>query len=225
MKKGCEIMFLIAHRGHTKYAPENTKEAVLAALDSSSIIGVEFDVRMTKDKQFVLSHDDSLKRVFKVNKKVSKLTLDEIKEIEYHGFSIPTLESVLKEVRTNKLLLIEMKIKGDNYQDYVNRFYQIIKRYSYLNIIVISFNGEALDYLSKLSNALKLGFLAHKLPSTLPPFTALALNYQFLNSTIINRVIKEGRYLFVWTIKHASDIQKLEPNLNKLFIITDMNTF
>ena len=50
-------MFLIAHRGNNNDLRENSKEAILSALNQPYIDGVEFDVRMTKDKKIVIIHD------------------------------------------------------------------------------------------------------------------------------------------------------------------------
>ena len=64
----------------------------------------EIDVQETADGVIVLCHDTSLKRVAGVNKKVSDLTLEQIKKLdvgrwfssEYQGEQIPTLEEVME---------------------------------------------------------------------------------------------------------------------------------
>jgi len=209
-------MIIISHRGKGFNDLENTKAGIFNALNSKYANGVEFDVRMTKDKQFVLSHDDSLERVFHVNKRISKMTLEECLNIEPR---VPTLESILNEVKNNKLLLVEMKV-GKCYKTYVKNFYKIISKYSNLNIKVISFNLKALKYISKLDSNLDLVYLSRELPRTLPSFSAISLNYKYLNSTIIDRIEKEGRQLLMWTVKDINDIDHL-PIPNNTVITTN----
>ena len=51
-----------AHRGASKYAPENTLPAFQKAIEMGAD-GIELDVQMTKDNQCVVIHDETIKRV------------------------------------------------------------------------------------------------------------------------------------------------------------------
>ena len=53
--------WLIAHRGASAYAPENTVPAFRLAAEQGATF-VEFDLRLTKDRQLVCLHDESLER-------------------------------------------------------------------------------------------------------------------------------------------------------------------
>jgi glycerophosphoryl diester phosphodiesterase len=53
--------WLIAHRGASAYAPENTIPAFVLAADQGATY-VEFDLRLSKDREIVCLHDDSLER-------------------------------------------------------------------------------------------------------------------------------------------------------------------
>ena len=50
-------MLIIAHRGNDGINRENSKEAIVNSLNKEYVNGVEFDIRMTKDKEFILNHD------------------------------------------------------------------------------------------------------------------------------------------------------------------------
>src|SRR5687768_14602657 len=56
-----DVPQIIAHRGASKHAPENTLAALSAALDLGAD-GVEFDVQLAKDGVPVVIHDYDLKR-------------------------------------------------------------------------------------------------------------------------------------------------------------------
>lgn len=96
---------LIAHRGASGYAPENTLEAFeLAAKQGGS--WVELDVQLTKDLVPIVCHDEGLLRLAHVDTPVCELTLDEIKQLEvgswfdqyFSGIEIPTFEETLQSL-------------------------------------------------------------------------------------------------------------------------------
>lgn len=108
---------LIAHRGYhnnKKGIPENSVLAFKKAIDNNYLI--ELDVRLTKDKKLVVFHDDNLKRVCDVNKRVKDLTYREL--LKYNLFDttlkVPLFSDVIKLVNGRVPILIETK--------YHNRF-------------------------------------------------------------------------------------------------------
>jgi len=80
----------LAHRGDWRVAPENTLEAMRAALAIPACDGLEFDVRASADGVAVLLHDATLDRVFGV-----RAVCDELSESELARLGVATLESVL----------------------------------------------------------------------------------------------------------------------------------
>ena len=103
---------LIAHRGYynnKKGIPENSVLAFKKAIDNNYLI--ELDVRLTKDKKLVVFHDDNLKRVCGVNKKVKDLTYKEL--LKYNLFDttlkVPLFSDVIKLVNGRVPILIETK--------------------------------------------------------------------------------------------------------------------
>lgn len=103
---------LIAHRGYynnKKGIPENSVMAFKKAIDNNYL--VELDVRLTKDKKLVVFHDDNLKRVCGVNKRVKDLTYKEL--LKYNLFDtiqkVPLFSEVIKLVNGRVPILIETK--------------------------------------------------------------------------------------------------------------------
>ncbi len=94
----------LAHRGDWRRAPENTLPAFLAALAVPGCDGLELDVRAARDGVAVCYHDDTLKRLHGVDRRVDQLTAD---ELEVHG--IPTLETVLTTLPRRAFLDVELK--------------------------------------------------------------------------------------------------------------------
>lgn len=103
---------LIAHRGYynnKKGIPENSVIAFKKAIDNNFLI--ELDVRLTKDKKLVVFHDDNLKRVCGVNKRVKDLIYKEL--LKYNLFDttqkVPLFSEVIKLVNGRVPILIETK--------------------------------------------------------------------------------------------------------------------
>ncbi|MCC7307509.1 MAG: hypothetical protein IT173_08080 [Acidobacteria bacterium] len=72
---------IIAHRGASSVAPENTIDAFRKAIDAGAD-GIEFDVRLARDGVPVVIHDRTLKRTNKVDLAVSDLTSKELAAID-----------------------------------------------------------------------------------------------------------------------------------------------
>ncbi len=109
---------IVAHRGASHDAPENTLAAFRLAWQQGSD-GIEGDFFLTKDSKIVCIHDRDTERTAGVKKFVEESTLAELRELEYgswkdkrwKGEVIPTLEEVVQTVPEGKLLVIELKSK------------------------------------------------------------------------------------------------------------------
>lgn len=115
---------ILAHRGASAYAPENTLPAFELALEQGAD-GFELDVHLTKDGEIVVIHDETVDRTAKGEGRVVDLTLDELKAMDfstgldgYANCTIPTLREVLDLVKgTDKLVNIELKNNIEPYVD------------------------------------------------------------------------------------------------------------
>ncbi|HEX9075950.1 MAG TPA: glycerophosphodiester phosphodiesterase family protein, partial [Anaerolineae bacterium] len=107
---------IIAHRGASNWAPENT----LAAFQRACALGadgIELDVTLTRDGVPVVIHDDTVDRTTNGKGAVAQMTLEEIRSLdagswysaEFRGEKIPTLAGVLQAVGQCGLVDIELK--------------------------------------------------------------------------------------------------------------------
>lgn len=123
--KRCDFLTksLIAHRGYHDIKngiPENSLLSFKRAIRHNYII--ELDIHLTKDMRIVVFHDDNLKRVCGVNKKISDCTYDELKKLYLLNTKskIPLLEEVLNLVNNKVPIIIE--IKGNNKYGVVEKY-------------------------------------------------------------------------------------------------------
>lgn len=105
-----------AHRGlfaADQSVPENSLDAFRAAVDAG--YGVELDVQLTRDKQVVVFHDDTLTRVCGVDARVDAYTLEELKAMPLFGTSerIPLFTDVLAVLDGKIPVIVELKSGGD----------------------------------------------------------------------------------------------------------------
>lgn len=143
-------MLVIAHRGAKGLAPENTLESLRAGLSAGADM-LEFDVRLTADKQAILCHDA---RIF--GKPIITTTLSDLSKLG----NITTLESVLDEFFGKILLNLEYKPARD-----IHVIYNLIaKKYiqndkDWESIIISSFRIRPLYNLRKLSSNVNIALL------------------------------------------------------------------
>ena len=109
-------MEIIAHRGASHDAPENTLAAINLGWRQDAD-AVEVDVHLSRDGQLVVIHDNNTRRTGRVNNKVSAQTLAELRGLDvgrwkgtqWSGQRIPTLEEVLAIVPEGRRLFLELK--------------------------------------------------------------------------------------------------------------------
>jgi glycerophosphoryl diester phosphodiesterase len=107
---------IVAHRGSSFDAPENTLPAFRLAWEQGAD-GVEGDFLLTKDAQIVCIHDASTKRLADKNLVVSKSTLQELRALDvgawkhekFKGTKIPTISEVFATIPKGKKIFVEVK--------------------------------------------------------------------------------------------------------------------
>ena len=110
---------IVAHRGFSAEAPENTLVAFQRAVDVGATVA-ECDVRRTRDGHIVLLHDETLDRTTDGSGPVAERTFAEVrgldagswKSSEYAGESVPTLGETLGATAGKLLLIVEIKAEG-----------------------------------------------------------------------------------------------------------------
>ena len=201
-------MELIAHRGNNGLFFENSKAAILTSLNTDYIAGVEFDVRYTLDKKFVIIHDNFLGRVSDYNGLVSTSTLKKLKEINFgsknYQFKIATLDEVLKEIKGNKKIIIELKYDEAS-NEFLNNLLDVLNKYPKLNLYVCSFNYNLIKKLKKLAN-FKVGLIIGYTIN----ITHQDEDFDFFLVNYYNRpYFKSAKETFIWTINDKKTLLNL----------------
>lgn len=165
---------LIKHRGtHSDKIKENTYEAILNALNDSKYVGVEFDVRETKDHEFVIYHNSICN-----GKLISEMDFNELPKF------IPKLKMVLK-INSNKIFLIELK----NITSFDN-FYNLLEKYPNKNFYVMSFSNKLIKKVDYPNRHYKIGILNYVLNTTddIKNLDFVAILNSLLNTNIMSKL-------------------------------------
>jgi glycerophosphoryl diester phosphodiesterase len=168
---GADRVLVIAHRGASGVAPENTLPAFRQALEFGADL-VELDYYHTADGVPVVFHDKDLKRTTNArevlgNEKLSipRITLNQARQLDvgawfspqFRGTSISTLEEALDVIQPRSTTLVEHK-QGD-----AKTCVDLLERKGLLeNVVVQSFDWEFLADCRRLAPNLVLGALGDK---------------------------------------------------------------
>jgi len=122
---------IVAHRGFTKNAVENTLEALEGA-KKAGLNYAEVDIMMTKDKKFIAMHDFNLFRLAKINTDIKDMLYDDLvgMEISNNGFTghIVSFDDYVKRAKELGInLVVEIKLHGGEPDNYVDLFMDKMK--------------------------------------------------------------------------------------------------
>ncbi len=206
-------MKIIAHRGLSSIAPENTIASFELAAKEQRFFGIECDIHETKDHHFVIHHDDNLMRMAKVDLKIKDLTLDEIQRHTIksgHGVQtynhqvVPTLDEFLEIcVYFDKVAVIEIKEVSE--LTALTNLVNLIENYPGLKAILISFNMNYLKFIRALSETIELQLLSGELDdSTIYDARLnridLSLWHELVNPDLMKKLKKEGFKVAIFTV-------------------------
>jgi glycerophosphoryl diester phosphodiesterase len=150
-----------AHRGlHGEGRAENSLSAFAAATEEG--YGIELDVRLSKDGELVVFHDDTLDRVVGIKGRVEEYTAEELGEMSLSGTKdgVPKFSEVLKTVGGRVPLLIEIKEMPGN-SEVSAATVEALKEYDGPYVIE-SFNPLSLRTVARKSPKVARGILSHR---------------------------------------------------------------
>ena len=167
---------IIAHRGASALAPENTFAAFRKAIEDGAE-GIEFDVRLSKDGEVIVFHDATLARLSDRKNLVSSLTTEELQKIDvgswfarlktksangdFSGETIPTLRETLDFLKDfGGLIYVELKCRASKIEKLVKAVCDVISDSPLLpQIIVKSFQLEAIPQVRRICPNVKTAAL------------------------------------------------------------------
>lgn len=219
---------IIAHRGFSAIAPENTLAAFELAI-ARGASSIEFDIQLSADSVPVIFHDATLDRITGVSGKVREQKLSQLQSLdagkwfgaEFLGEKIPTLEealSILKNV--DKFLYFDVKPHCEWSDAELANFVNSLNDAGITEKCVItSFNDNFLSQVRRLSGYLLIGPIVANLEAyktQLVKAVAIGDNlissqYRVLleNPALVEQSRSQGVDIVAWTVDDREDMQKL----------------
>lgn len=206
---------LIAHRGASSEAPENTSAAIKRALEIG-VDYIELDVHLSQDGHPIVIHDAVLGRTTRgaEGKRISELTLAEIKKLDagswfseaHAGEVIPTLDEILKIPRGDTGLMIEIK-RGHLAFERLNAAVLKSMRAAVIQkspLLLGSFSAALLYHMHAEDPNLSLAGIVEDinlLSSFQPlPLKRMVLWYKLINPALVNTLHEEGQEVWAFTV-------------------------
>ncbi|HSG44015.1 MAG TPA: glycerophosphodiester phosphodiesterase family protein [Anaerolineales bacterium] len=217
---------ILAHRGASTHAPENTLAAFNLAVEHGAD-GVELDVKLSSDGHVVVIHDPTVDRTTGARGQVKDMSLDELGELDagssfsgkFKNEPIPTLEDVFESLGKKVLINIELTNYNTRRDHLVESVCMLVKRFGFhKNVLFSSFLGSNLtkvrSYLPDVSSGLLalpgiLGAWHRSFGFAFGKYDALHPNLQNATQQHIYFVHRLKRRIHVWTVNEEDDMRRL----------------
>ncbi|MHB1948232.1 MAG: glycerophosphoryl diester phosphodiesterase [Gammaproteobacteria bacterium] len=217
---------VIAHRGASLYAPENT----LAAFRKAKELGVtwvEFDVMLTLDDEVVVIHDETLERTTNGVGRVCDFPLSYLKTLDagswfnlsFANERIPTLHEVIALLNQLKLSAnIEIKAQPGKEESTVKKVLRLVEQHwnkEQAAPLISSFNLPILELVSKYSPTSMLGFLMDTWESDWKKICdnlhaiSVNVNQNLLDPEKVNQIKATQRTLLAYTVNDPKRADEL----------------
>jgi glycerophosphoryl diester phosphodiesterase len=212
---------LIAHRGASRHAPENSLAAFELAVDFGAD-WIELDIQLSSDGEAVVFHDDTLDRLSSESGPLADRSVSELTEIEIRdpsgnsisGQTIPTLQTVLETVGARCPLYIELKSDGGGMSSAGNR--ALLDRCVELlppenGHVLASFDVELVSAALErdLRSALIFSEMAaadHLMPAERRKLYAFSARGDLLQAGALELARGNDSFLWLWTLDDADAI-------------------
>jgi glycerophosphoryl diester phosphodiesterase len=215
-------LLLIAHRGASGYAPENT----LAAFRKAVAMGLSFietDLQLSRDARFVAIHDDTVNRTTNGQGSVHDLTLAELRRLDagswfgssFAGERIPTLEEILEFAKRHDVVFyLELK-PGGSWGGEHALIGALRESAEFARVVVISFDSALVAAVRRVEPTLMTGLLCdgkiqEPIEKTLEiGARQLVIRGDLVTPAMIAEAKRKDLQVICWTVNHPAHMRLL----------------
>jgi glycerophosphoryl diester phosphodiesterase len=200
---------IIAHRGASAGAPENTLAAMELAI-SEGAEWIEVDVQETSQGEVVVIHDKDLKRIGGSDLSVFETPLAKLQSVDIGSWMdpsfgdqrIPTLQQLLATCKDRINVIIELKYYGreEQLEDRVVKIVEAAGMQGQVAVMSLSYQGT--QKLKSIRPDWKVGLLSSVAIGDITRLNVdfFAINANFASRTFVRLAQKRGREVLVWTV-------------------------
>jgi glycerophosphoryl diester phosphodiesterase len=199
---------ITAHRAGAHGAPENTVAALRQAIGDGADFA-EIDVQLTADGVVVVLHDSDVRRLTGVMKKLSQMTLDEVKNLRFRGKEIATLEEFIEEAQGKIKLNIELKYYGHD-PKLAESVVKLLHRHDFVSdAIISSLENKGLEEVRRFEPRLRIGKI---LAASVGDLKRLDIDFLSVRKGLLTQELREDAYgrgweVHVWGVNTRRDME------------------
>jgi len=215
---------MIAHRGLSGIEMENTCSAFVAA-GNRSYFGIETDVHVTADGEYIIIHDDNTKRVALDALKVEESTFETLRSLRLldkdgrrgrKDLGLPSLREYVRICKKYEKTSV-LELKNPMEPAHIDRIIAIVREEGWLeHTIFISFALSNMIHVREVLPGQKAQYLIegqhdwNEILNTLKQYDLdLDIDYTILTEQMVKDVHVLGKELNVWTVNKLEDAQRL----------------
>jgi len=217
---------ILAHRGASAHAPENTLAAFELALTQGAD-GVELDVKLTVDGRVAVIHDMKVDRTTGAQGYVKDLSLADIQSLDAGSFlsekfsneKIPTLDDVFESIGKRAFINVELTNYNTPRDHLVETVCMLVKRFGLQKRVLFSSFfpsnlSRARSYLPEVPRGLLawgglLGAWSRSFGYSFGKYQALHPSMKDTTHQQVQRVHRLGGRIHVWTVNVEEDMRRL----------------
>lgn len=225
-QKFSEKPIVIAHRGSSDSAPENTMAAFKKAIEDRAH-AIELDVRLTHDNKVIVIHDSRLERTTNGRGKVSDFNIEQLSAFDngswfnpkFSAEKIPSLSDILKLTSTKVGLNVEVKPVDKNQKLLTETCVSLIQQYKLQkSVLISSFEHAAISAVKRLDKTIMTAIIYSpvihlgKNPSSLAKkfeADAFVISRNYLRDNMVIEAHNNGILVFVYTVDNWSQLERM----------------
>jgi len=213
--------WVIAHRGASAHAPENTLAAFRRAVELGAS-GIETDLRATREGKFVLLHDTRVNRTTNGRGRIDQLSFDAVRKLdagswfdkEFAGERVPSLEEALAlAAELDVWLYLELKVALDGSLPFA--LAGELRRSRRLGrVVLLSFDPAALALMSSTDPRLHTALLVGRAGPTIEAARRaearlLAPRHKRITRRMVRRAHEAGLGVVAWTVNTRQEMRRM----------------
>ena len=216
-----ENVNLVAHRGFSAVAPENSSAAFVEA-GKANFFAAECDIQLSKDNVWVVNHNKTIDKMTDGEGNIRDMTYDEISQYsvdgghyseKYTGQKLITLDDYLA-ICDEYEIIPQIEVKEGNYSCLADILTALDKYDMRTTAIIISFDGVILEKIRNLDENIELWYLTHEITEDQIKLArlnnyALAFNCKKYDEEILRKAQNENIKLASWTVDSIKIYEEL----------------
>ena len=219
-------MWVVAHRGASGHAPENTMAAFRRAVEMGARF-IETDLHLTRDARVVAIHDSTLDRTTNGRGLVDLLPLKEVRALDagawfgshaaesFAGERVPTLDEILRFARERDIIFY-LEIKSDGTWGVEHAVVAALRDTGEAaRVIILSFDPATLLSVNRLDQTMMTGYLCEHPSNDLVERSVragarqIAPRGDLVTPDLVKKAHEAGLQVVTWTINEPEQMRRL----------------